>query len=726
VVAEAVTETGQVSCDGCEPGTFLNGNICSACPGGKFSSDYDTDACTACPSGFHGQPHDRSSCSACPPGMWGDKKLPNLGGAPDISAGCLKCSAGRYSIIEALTANSSLIEPPCLACPKGRWSGIVGSSALADCESCSAGQYLESVGAVSKDDCVACNPGLFSETAAAQNVSVCKACPAGFFQLNSSRAFCFPCSPGRVQPSEKSSSCTKCPLGKFQEHSAKQICQECPRGKYQNDAGRNGCIDCGGGQYSSSTGQQHCVSCRAGFYRSESSELSETVTENENSTTLASSCVKCDLGSDSEDGAKSCTECDLGLYGKVRGACESCPTGWYANKKGLVACTECKIGEQFDGTRSFCSKCALGKFGKARGLCEFCQQGQYADARGLSECLACPSSRYSSKEGATSQAECAPCPADRTTGNKTGVSDFSECLCLDGSKYQRDDMDVVCADCPEGAVCPVKGSRISDLYAQNSYWQATNNTHKFYDCGMAFSDKKKAAAARENCCPEDAGCDKVPRPSDWTTDRQCAVGYSGPLCVACAENFLLIYSECIACDGGSPLWVGIAGLCGVGFVLFLVALVILNTTKPHSETLVETKQERISGLITIIVSWLQILSAFTVTYSVAWPKSFATFSQGSGTLVNLEIISVLAISNCQLSVPFLNKFLLQIATPPVSLKYSFVMHDLSLSLSLSLSHTHTHTLSLCLSISIYLYLYLSIFSLPLPLSISGRYSWPLC
>jgi hypothetical protein len=211
----------------------------------------------------------------------------------------------------------------------------------------------------------------------------------------------------------------------------------------------------------------------------------------------------------------------------------------------------------------------------------------------------------------------------------------------------------------------VKGSRISDLYAQNSYWQATNNTHKFYDCGMAFSDKKKAAAARENCCPEDAGCDKVPRPSDWTTDRQCAVGYSGPLCVACAENFLLFYQECIACDGGSPLWVGIAGLCGVGFVLFLVALVILNTTKPHSETLVETKQERISGLITIIVSWLQILSAFTVTYSVAWPKSFATFSQGSGTLVNLEIISVLAISNCQLSVPFLNKFLLQIATPPI-------------------------------------------------------------
>jgi len=54
-----------------------------------------------------------------------------------------------------------------------------------------------------------------------------------------------------------------------------------------------------------------------------------------------------------------------------------------------------------------------------------------------------------------------------------------------------------------------------------------------------------------------------------------------------------------------------------------------------------------------------------VTYKLAWPATFVTYSKGAGAIVNLEVFSFLAMSNCALSVQFINKFLLQMMTPPM-------------------------------------------------------------
>jgi len=78
----------------------------------------------------------------------------------------------------------------------------------------------------------------------------------------------------------------------------------------------------------------------------------------------------------------------------------------------------------------------------------------------------------------------------------------------------------------------------------------------------------------------------------------------------------------------------------------------------------ETTSERLTGMLSIIISWLQILSALTVTYKMSWPAHFAAYSQGTGVIVNLEIMSFLSLGSCQMAVPFINKFLLQMLTPP--------------------------------------------------------------
>jgi hypothetical protein len=141
-------------------------------------------------------------------------------------------------------------------------------------------------------------------------------------------------------------------------------------------------------------------------------------------------------------------------------------------------------------------------------------------------------------------------------------------------------------------------------------------------------------------------------------------GYSGPLCLACAQDYVLFENDCIECEGGSPFALGIAGLSGVAFFVYLVTVVVLWKTRTLVEHVEEDVASRIVGLVSIVVSWLQILSALTVTYKLAWPKDFATYSKGTGKVVNLEMFSLLAISSCSLSVPFTDRFLLQMLTPP--------------------------------------------------------------
>ena len=173
-------------------------------------------------------------------------------------------------------------------------------------------------------------------------------------------------------------------------------------------------------------------------------------------------------------------------------------------------------------------------------------------------------------------------------------------------------------------------------------------------------------AAKLRCCPAEAQCEKVPRTAEWTTDDQCQSGYGGPLCTSCAAGHVSYSGECIPCEGGSPLWAGFVGLVGFGLVLFVVTVAILLKTKKIT-TLdgTVTMTDRVSGLASITISWLQILSSLTITYKMEWPIEFASYSQGTGTAANLDFLSLFAFSNCALAMSFMNKFLLQIMGPPI-------------------------------------------------------------
>ena len=477
---------------------------------------------------------------------------------------------------------------------------------------------------------------------------------------------CLNCDRGRFQLADEQNDCVDCAVGRSSSLVARATEGDvCSAGRYQSETGTTACLNCIPGQHQPATEQTSCKQCEINWYANDT-EMAE--------------CKECVVGKYArKQGSASCQSCGAGEYGA---GCRACPQGWYrsADDKIVAACRRCSTGETtLDKTASAsCSSCDLGKFGSSPGECSKCDSGKYQDAKKELVCKPCPVDTYFDGDQATALSQCESCPQDRTTGAAISCTSSAACLCKKEDYFQSDDDATKCLTCPEGAACPIDGSYLMHIHAKPGFWMPSNLTKELVDCGDAFSDLALKELARQRCCPptisdpEQTSCSVVPRDIDWTTDDQCEKGYSGPLCVACSSTHVLYEGECIECDGGSPLWVGILGLIGVALLLFFVALVALKKTIKSQEHVEETRTTRLTGMLSIIISWLQILSALTVTYKMAWPSDFATYSQGTGAVVNLEIMSVLAVGSCQLAVPFINKFLLQILTPPLFITSVFL------------------------------------------------------
>ena len=104
-----------------------------------------------------------------------------------------------------------------------------------------------------------------------------------------------------------------------------------------------------------------------------------------------------------------------------------------------------------------------------------------------------------------------------------------------------------------------------------------------------------------------------------------------PLCVGCAAGYVMYEKKMHRMPRRIALWAGIAGLWG-DTVPFHHRAHLLKKRTTLKESTEETLVTRLSGLISITISWLQILSALTVTYKLAWPATFATYSKGAGAL----------------------------------------------------------------------------------------------
>lgn len=247
------------------------------------------------------------------------------------------------------------------------------------------------------------------------------------------------------------------------------------------------------------------------------------------------------------------------------------------------------------------------------------------------------------------------------------------------------------------------------IFAQKGYWRPTKDSTTFLSCASGYkgnnAEKKKLAEAR--CCPAIdesatqnntntsspinasntttasspysecyAYASKMGRQNrsnatsrndteTWDRDHQCVDPFTGILCMVCNKTtHVRINDTCVECDGGARVELIGYALCVLMAVLFLVCTIILFLTeKASSNDTHDAGGSLILDLVAIMISWMQIFSAITVTYdSVSWPDSFTDYSLSLG-IINLDINFVMPAVDCHLAIPFLDKFALHMATP---------------------------------------------------------------
>ena len=405
--------------------------------------------------------------------------------------------------------------------------------------------------------------------------------------------------------------CVNCPEGQFTNgETGAAFCSVCKAGRYR-DLRVDQCEDCPIGWYQESAGQFSCLACVAGFH------------QNEKQKQFCLPCVRktpmfmllllfiislstltfflCFFLSQ-----------PAGKYQPLNGSesCKLCPRNSISKESQSSRCKLCKLGEKSEQGSAKCDSCELGTYGSSKGNCMACPTGQYQDGKGETTCKECGLDTYLNEMGKSSNADCTTCSADRTTGINTGNSKASACLCKRTLFYHNASGDT-CADCPEGADCQSKdGITNVELVARNGYWRPHPTSSIFSDCRQGYSGTDRDTLALDRCCPP-GKCNNNTHLGDNETmfsdpDEQCKDGYSGNLCLMCADNYVKQGTTCTTCPGGANFMHAFLSMTVLCAVVFLVVFFVFVCAPSRKDT---RRGTGIFGQVKIIVSFLQILAA---------------------------------------------------------------------------------------------------------------------
>ena len=202
------------------------------------------------------------------------------------------------------------------------------------------------------------------------------------------------------------------------------------------------------------------------------------------------------------------------------------------------------------------------------------------------------------------------------------------------------------------------------------------NTTVFVSCAGSFRGSNAVELAKQRCCVAgDARCSQLMNATEWSTDNQCPDGYTGVICRSCRlTDHVPLNNQCRPCPGGpAPMDTVVAMIIGSSIFGFIMFILLLKTNFME-RTLSTHSRGRIYGQIKIIISFLQICSSYTVAYDqVPWPDFFKDFSLGLG-FINLDFLYVLAGSKCNMALPFLDRFLIHMAAPPMMIFALFLAY----------------------------------------------------
>jgi hypothetical protein len=370
------------------------------CPAGRYGNGQDSDCTGVCPEGHYCVAGTATKFqSKCPLGRYASTgkglSVECEGACPQhattlrnksassiadcvcdseyfyLDGICKKCAKG-YTFDENLPQK-------CRTCDKGKFKAVEG---WGQCVPCPTGTYAPVRGTTSNTGCLSCPTNSnTNESTVGTSISDC-ICNNGYFK--SSTGGCIQCAKGSYYNASSSSTdkCVVCPAGKYKAmvgqdvlnaNNPDYLCTMCPSGKYVGETG--------------SVSLTNCINCPV-----------NSLTQG-----IATSINDCKCNDDlvqrkSSDGTIECIQCDIGKY--TNGAiCSDCAAGKYQDTKGQSQCTDCPVDTYAETTGNpsaqSCSTCESsktftttnGKSGAQNATSCVCTKGYYLKE---GQCLECP------------------------------------------------------------------------------------------------------------------------------------------------------------------------------------------------------------------------------------------------------------------------------------------------------------------------------------------------
>jgi len=340
-----------------------------------------------------------------------------------------------------------------------------------ECQSCTPGFYYTEVPSVR---CESCEPGFARETETTLGPDdEYNVYPFTEYDVNpmpdgsgwpavGPESFrCIPCEPGKYQPAIEQTTCIDCPVGKYTDSWFNEECKDCPIGQYMNAQGHiklttdeHACDLCPMSYSQSLEGQQYCQLCARGTYSDQLGLVN---------------CKTCLAGRYTPWTGSNKASCDEGESFASGSCCQDCPPGAYSNENQYQwpppGCTACPAGRVNDLYGAYeCKACPIGRYMSLIGAkhdqygnwgqCNVCNQG-YAAVLASPSCTGCNDGKYQPQQ---LQEFCLDCPVGRWSN--TYYTGFSSCFHCGAGTYMDETGANVCKNCQNGQYRPEYGENV--------------------------------------------------------------------------------------------------------------------------------------------------------------------------------------------------------------------------------------------------------------------------
>ena len=541
----------------CEPGKYYMGSMVSL---------YDPDV-IGCP-------------STCEIGTFAPKEEKRVGSCPN-------CPSGHYC--------PNILESP-VPCPSGRYNKVDKMFGQYSCLPCENGMYSTNKGA---SQCYACVPGKYSDQ---QALNTCKGCAQNKYAEDEGRTNCTICPLGWTSNIGATTQCIACVPGKFASLESK-VCDNCPIGYLQPDTGKPKCNPVPAGQIVAAGG-------------------SAAVTVPLGSKICTSTQAPCD-----------CEKCVPFI---------ACKAGTIGNEPPTTTCVSCQAGFSSVNGAIACIPCAKGKYSAEEGsVCHDCGVGKYQEQslQPSTTCLDCPAGYVQKKLGESS---CVAIP---------GIRILTKLECARRFLYlnttQHNPQDWTCEACPAGAWCGSEsgGTTQDDIVALYGWYRLRNRTlhHPpvFRKCPMPFAclgkpnEKEFGKDYQFAYLWENFTATTAKKNIAEAEKCNAALGYAPSLlCTGCLPHYShSAFSNIDQCSLCPDEMLNALVLALLALLLFIVVIVMMFL-KFRSAKHPKIKAAH-STLKRIVLSHMQIIGV-VMSLDVPWPRSLLDLIGIFSSAVSLE------------------------------------------------------------------------------------------